>query len=263
MLKKIFSVIVIFGLLAGFSTAGFAADEKDFGAALYDCSYRFFYPTDEPGISIGSTIHTLEIRFSCDVVSIKENAALLYNFFYGLSAKDFVFDAASDTIFIHSKNNSDIERINIPANTVFDADGNGNAETELIKGQKEIRFDSLNIPASFDKADNRYYFTAGENLTVKTNDGTRFEILVDNNTLESNVAECPVPVEEGVHNVCILIPNVGKFELDYEGRAYEGGSLSYAECVQKNSARALIPCFNPSLPLYCRLRFLQFRLSVR
>lgn len=231
MIKKLLSTVLIITMLFGFSSVGFADNKNNFDAVLCDCSYVFYTPTDVPGISIGSTLHTLEIRFSCDVVSMKKDAALLYNFFYGLSAKQMVFDAESDKIFIHSKNNSDIERIVIPANTVFDVEGNGNPEIELIEMQEQkVSFDSLKIPFHTDKSDNRYYSTVGKNFTVKNDSGVKFEILIDGETFESSVSECLILVEEGTHNVQIVIPDVGKFEFDYEGR--EERDLRYAESVK-------------------------------
>lgn len=231
MIKKLLSTVLIITMLFGFSSVGFADNKNNFDAVLCDCSYVFYTPTDEPGISIGSTLHTLEIRFSCDVVSMKKDAALLYNFFYGLSEEQIVFDAESDTIFIHSKNNSDIDRIVIPASTIYDADGNGNPEIELIKKQEQkVSFESLNIPYHTDKTDNHYYSTVGKYFRVKNDSELKFEILIDGNIYKNNIFDCSVPVEAGTHNVQIVIPNVGKFEFDYEGR--EDCDLNYAESVR-------------------------------
>lgn len=142
-----------------------------------------------------------------------------------------VFDAESDKIFIHSGNNSNINSIVIPANTVFDVEGNGNPEIELIEMQEQkVSFESLKIPFHTDKYDNRYYQTVGKYFTVKNDGGVKFDVIIDGKTFENNISECLVPVDEGIHNVQIVILNAGKFEFNYEGR--EERELTYAENVK-------------------------------
>ena len=119
----------------------------------------------------------------------------------------------------------------IPANTVFDVEGNSNPEIELIGMQEQkVSFESLKIPFHTDKYDNRYYQTVGKYFTVKNDGGVKFDVIIDGKTFENNISECLVPVDEGIHNVQIVILNAGKFEFNYEGR--EERELTYAENVK-------------------------------